>query len=291
VKAFDYHAPRTLDEAVALVAEHGPTAKLLAGGTDLIIFMQDGKLAPEVIIDITRIAALNGIEYSEKTGLRLGAGTKMRAIESSPVIQQYYPHLVHGAAEVGSIQMRNLATIGGNVCTASPAGDTLPPLLAGDAVAVLVGPDGEREVPLDAFWTGPGQTVMAPHELLKALRLPPPGPRSSGAYFKLAERKAMDLAFVGVAATVTLNGGGDAIEDVRIALGAVAPTVIRATDAEAILRGEPIDDARLGQAGRAAREATHPISDQRASADYRLAMVDALTQRVVRRAVRAAMSP
>jgi carbon-monoxide dehydrogenase medium subunit len=278
---FEYFAPATVEEAVALLAEHGPDAKVLAGGTDVLIFMRDGKLRPKVVVDITKIPGLDTIACDE-TGLHLGALATMRAVEKDAVIAAHYPHLVSSIREVGGIQIRNLATVMGNVCNSSPAADTIPPLLTMDAVVRLVGPRGERTVPLSGFFTGPGKNVMEPGELAVELTVPAPAAHTGGAYYKLAGRRAMDIAFVGVAAQVARDNG--TITDVKIALGAVAPTPVRAAAAEDLLRGQALTEGLLEQAGQAALSVASPISDQRASAEYRRAMVPVLTKRMVRQA-------
>ncbi|MDE2993786.1 MAG: xanthine dehydrogenase family protein subunit M [Chloroflexota bacterium] len=284
VREFDYYAPETLAEATALLTEHGAAARIIAGGTDLIIFMNDKVMAPQVVIDVSRIPDLTGLCFDPETGLRIGAATKYRTIELSAEVKQHYPYLQQGAEEVGSVQIRNLGTPGGNVATASPAGDFLTPLLAGAATARLASSRGERTVPLDEFFLGPRQTVLAADEIIVDLHLPAPPPRTSGLYIKHCERRQMDLAFVGVAVSVTLAAGNGVVQDARIALGAVAPTPLRATAAEAAVRGQSLDAATLVAAGRLAAEVTNPISDVRSSAEYRRTMTDVLTQRALRQA-------
>ena len=202
----------------------------------------------------------------------------------SAEVKQHYPYLQQGAEEVGSVQIRNLGTPGGNIATASPAGDFLTPLLAGAASARLASSRGERTVPLDEFFLGPRQTVLADDEIIVDLHLPAPPPRTSGLYIKHCERRQMDLAFVGVAVSVTLAADDGVVQDARIALGAVAPTPLRATAAEEAVRGQSLDDATLAAAGRLAAEVTNPISDVRSSAEYRRTMTDVLTQRALRQA-------
>lgn len=284
MREFEYAQPATLDEAVALLRDLGPRAKLLAGGTDLILLMQAGVLSPDYLIDVRQIPELTVLDYDDAAGLTLGAAVTLRRIETSPLLRAKYPHLASSAGEIGSVQVRNLGTAGGNVCNATPSADTAPALITLGARAHIVGPRGERTVPLEEFFTGPRRTVLAPDELLVDLRVPPPAPRSSGAYVKLANRPAMDVAFVGVAATIELAPGGGAIQSAKIALGAVAPTPIRAPKAEELLRGRQPDPELLEAAGRAAAEASRPISDVRASAEYRREMVAVLTRRAVREA-------
>ncbi|MCC6627173.1 MAG: xanthine dehydrogenase family protein subunit M [Chloroflexi bacterium] len=283
MKDFAYHTPLSLDQALALLAEHRGTAKIAAGGTDLMLQLQDGLWAPDHVIDVRRVPELGVLAFDTAAGLTVGAATPLRRIETSAVVREQYPQLASAAGEVGSIQIRNAATLGGNIGTATPSGDTLPALVSLGATARIASARGERTVPVEAVFTGVRRTVLEPDELLVDLRIPPPPPRSSGAYIKLATRPQMDLAIVGVAATVTLNG--DTIKAVSICLGAVAPTPVRAREAEAILTGHAPTEERLAQAGAAAAGAARPISDVRGSAEYRREQCDLLTRRAVRLAV------
>jgi carbon-monoxide dehydrogenase medium subunit len=215
--------------------------------------------------------------------LTLGALATVRQVETSPLVQQHYPGLAQAARELGSIQVRNRATVAGNICRASPSADTPPPLIAADARVTLFNPAGERSLPLEEFFTGPGQTVLAPNEILLVITAPPPPPHTGHVYLKHGRRRAMELATVGVAVRVTL--AGDVCRTVRIVLGAVAPTALRATEAESLLTGIAPDDERIEQAARAAMAAARPISDVRASADYRREMVGVLTRRAIRQAL------
>lgn len=276
MREFRYLEPRTVPEACRMLAEHAGRAKLLAGGTDLVIQMHTGRHQPEAIIYVGRIPELHGIRFDERTGLVVGPLTTMRELELHPVVRERYPTLARGAAEVGSVQIRNLATLGGNLCNASPSADTSPSLLSLDARVQITGTSGERTVPVGRFWTGPGQTDLGPDEMVTGILLPTPLPGTRAFYYKLAVRKAMDLAIVGMAVSLVRQNGG--CRDVRIALGAVAPTVIRATEAEQLIAAEP---RRIDEAAQLAMEATRPISDQRASAEYRREMARVLTRRAL----------
>lgn len=281
---FEYFEPKTLSEAVSLLKEHASKAKILAGGTDLITQMEDKLVRPEYVINLKRIPGLEDIGTND-SGVRIGALTKMRVIQKSSLIIQKYPALAEAAGEVGSVQIRNLATLGGNVCNASPAGDTLPALLALEATIKIAGPSGERTIPIREFFLGPRKTVLADGEIVMSFFLPTPPPHSGSKYIKLTIRRLMDLAFVGVAAAVTMDGmDGKVCQDVKIALGAVAPTVIRATNAENMLKGQTLTDDLLMRAGDSAAQESKPISDLRASAEYRREMVAVLTRRAVKAA-------
>lgn len=289
MKDFIYCAPTTVSEALELLARHRERAKILAGGTDLMLLMQDGVFTPDYVVSVRGIPELNRLAFDPKGGLTLGAATPLRQIETSPLVQRYYPHLASAAGEIGSVQIRNLASAGGNVCTATPSGDILPSLISLEATARVASTRGERLIPLEGFFTGPRRTVLEPDELLIELRIPAPRPRSSGAYIKLDTRPQMDLAMVGVAATVTLQPNDSVIDRVTICLGAVAPTPIRAREAEEILTGRAPTDDVLAAAGQAAARAARPISDVRASAEYRREQCDLMTRRVVRMAVERAL--
>ena len=275
---FDYREARTIDEAVETLSRDDG-GRVVAGATDVLIRWRQGVWQPRYVLNIKRIAGLDGVQYDPAKGLRLGALTKVRTLEQHPLIRQHYPALAQAAAAFAGVQIRNLATVGGNVCNASPAGDTLPALLAYDAVCHIVGPDSARVAPLAEFFQGPSQTALQPAELLVELRLPPPLPHTGALYIKHSPRHSMDIATVGVAAVVSLENG--VCRQVRMALGAVAPTVIRAAEAEALLTGQAPEAARLQQAAQAAEAAARPIDDIRGAAAHRRAVVAPLAQRTL----------
>jgi carbon-monoxide dehydrogenase medium subunit len=279
MREFQYLEPRTVAEACRMLGEHGGRARLLAGGTDLVVQMNAARYHPEAVIYLGRLPELQGIRFDPSSGLTVGSLATMRELELHPAVRERYPSLARGAAEVGSVQIRNLATLGGNLCNASPSADTATSLLSLDAQVRIAGPGGERTVPVGQFWTGPGRTDLKPDELVTAIQLPAPAPGTRSFYYKLAVRKAMDLAMVGIAVSLARQNGS--AKNVRIALGAVAPVVLRATEAEKLVEAGPVDPARLEEAARLAMEASRPISDQRASADYRRHMVRALTHRAL----------
>ena len=279
MRNFEFFEPATLAEASRLFAQEH--AQLLAGGTDLVIGMKALTEAPQSVISLQKIPGLAGITTESDNSISVGAMTSVRAVELSADIQQHHTALAEGAGEIGSIQIRNLATIGGNIAHASPAADTVAGLLVADAQVDIASADGERTVPIDELFTGPGQTVLAPGEIITRFRLP--SPASGSHYIKHKIREVMDLAFIGVAASVNLDNG--VITDARIGLAAVAPTPIRATEAEDLLKGNELTAELLTQAGEAAAAAASPISDLRCSAEHRSEMVDVLTRRTVQEAV------
>jgi carbon-monoxide dehydrogenase medium subunit len=284
VRDFEYHAPRTLDEAIALLDRYEANARLLAGGTDLVIQMTDRLVSPEHVIDLKMIEELKRFEWDAETGLTIGAAVPFRRLETSPEVRRYYPGMYEAAAEVGSWQIRNQATPGGNLCTASPACEIGPILYALEAQVEIGGPKGRRRLPIQQFITGVRRTVLEPNELLLSIQVPHPGERAASHYIKLKERQKMDIAFVGVAAAVELEPGDGVVREARIALGAVAPTPVRAPRAEATLRGKRLTDELLAEAGQEAARTATPIVDVRASAEYRTEMVDVLTRRALRQA-------
>jgi aerobic carbon-monoxide dehydrogenase medium subunit len=283
---FEYLEPSTLDEAVALLGRHGEAAHVLAGGTDLLVEIREHLRRPRYVMNIKRIPGMSGLSYDPQAGLRVGALVTARELELMPDVQRHYPGLAQALRELGSIQVRNRATLAGNICRASPSADTLPPLIADGARVRLHGGAGARELPLEEFFTGPGRTQLRPDELLTEIVVPPPPARCGKAYIKHGRRKAMELATVGVAVNVRLENGR--FGEVRICLGAVAPTAIRAARAEALLAGQAPDAARIAEAAQAAREESRPISNVRGSAEYRREMVAVLTRRALEQAVRAA---
>ena len=279
---FEYFEPRTLPEAAGILADAQGKASLLAGGTDLLVEIKEHIRQPDYVVNLKRIPGLDGLEFDSAHGLRIGALATARTVETSPVIAQHYAGLAAAVRELGSIQVRNRATVVGNLCRASPSADTAPPLLADDARIRIFGPRGERELPLGEFFTGPGKTVLALGEIVVSLSLPSPLPHTGKVYIKHGRRKAMELATVGIAVSLTLDGSR--CQAVRIVLGAVAPTPIRARAAEAVLHGVAIDEAVIQAAALAAMNEARPISDVRSSADYRRQMVKIQTARALRAA-------
>jgi CO/xanthine dehydrogenase FAD-binding subunit len=275
--------PESVDECVGVLAEHGPDARVVAGGTDLLPGMKNGALKPAWVVDLGGVAELKVLEVDSNGELRLGAAVNARTVELAPAIRASYPALAESAALVGSVQIRNLATLGGNVCNATPSADTAPPLVALDAVAVIAGPKGRRQVPLADFFVGVRQTVLEPDELLVEFVIPAPrgqnGAQSGGNYRRHTPRRELDIAVVGVASQLTLEGGR--CTKARIVLGAVAPIPVRASAAEDSLVGQAVTPEAIERAAELALEAARPISDQRGSADYRRHLVRVLTRRTL----------
>jgi carbon-monoxide dehydrogenase medium subunit len=279
-EAFDFHQPATLQEASRLLKENGPGGRFLAGGTDLVIAMKEKGLLPRYIVDLKRLPGLSGIRENSDGSISLGALTTLHEIETSALIKKKYPFLAQSAAEVGSIQIRNRATIGGNMANASPSADTSPALMALGASASIASASGERKMAIEEFFKGPGQNAMSPDEILTEITIPKTSANLVGEYIKFSPREMMDLAYVGVAVVYNL-AKDKKCSGVRIVLGAVAPTPIRAKRAEAALEGQALSEALAEKVGQIATEEAKPISDVRSSADYRRAMVGTMTKRAL----------
>jgi CO/xanthine dehydrogenase FAD-binding subunit len=277
--------PTSINEARAIVKEKGPGGRFLAGGTDLLIAVKEKGLAPSYVVDLKRIPGLAGIREEKDGSVTIGALTTMREVETSPIILKKYPFLAQSAAEVGSVQIRNRATIGGNMANATPSADVAPALLVLEAKAKIAGLNGERTIELEKLFRGPGQTIMSPEEILTAITIPPVSPALVGEYIKFSPREMMDLAYVGVAVALVLNGSEKRCEKARIALGAVSPTPMRARRAEALLEKQILTEALAEKAGAEAAAESKPISDVRSSADYRREMVRVNTKRAILNAV------
>ena len=279
MRRFEMILPGNVKECLQALAEHGAAAKLVAGGTDLLPQLKNHLLKPGVVVDLSGVAPLRQLTQ-DASGLRIGAAVTARELERDARLQKpAWRGLAESGALVGSVQVRHLATVGGNICNAAPSADMIPPLLALDAVAVIAGPRGERRVPLRDFITGVRTTVLGPDELLVELVVPDPGPQSGGAYLRHTPRRELDIAVVGVGSQVTLAGA--VCRKARIALAAVAPTPVHATAAERALEGQPLTAEKIEEAARLAVEAARPISDQRGSAEFRRHLVRVLTRRTL----------
>ena len=286
---FAYHAPTTIDEAFSLLAHYGAKAKVLAGGTDLLVNMKKKLLSPEQIISLNRIEGLNEVSYQNGTSLFIGPLSTAANLSNSKLIQERIPVLAQGAGRLGSPLIRNRATLGGNLITARPASDLAPPLLVLSAEVVLKGPQGERTIPLEKFFLGPGQTAIQVDEILTQILIPKT--QGAGTYIKLGTRKALEIALVNAASFLELAPDGS-IKQARVALGAVAPIPLLAPSAAKILVGakpKNENDPVFQEAAQAAAQDSKPITDHRGSADYRQDMVKILTLRTLKDAYRQLM--
>ena len=287
MRRFEYLEPRNLRQAIRMLQQHGENARVVAGSTDFLVRWRAGFWHPDFVVNIQHLPGLGRLTFSRSNGLRLGALVTIQALEQHPAVRRHYPALAAAAASFAGVQVRNLATVGGNICNASPSGDTLPALLAYGAECRLAGPDGQRQVSLDQLFTGPGRSVLAHDEVLTEITLPPPAPGTGSLYIKHSPRGAMDIATVGVASALSVDRSG-VCTDAKIALGAVAPTPLRARDAEDLLRGRTLDAELLQAAADAAMAQATPIDDVRGTAQYRRQMVGVLARRTLERSAEAA---
>jgi carbon-monoxide dehydrogenase medium subunit len=279
--SFQYHAPASIDEAVALAARFGDDARFLAGGTDLIVQWRRGRIAPRHVVSLARVAGLDGVSVNGE--IALGARVTHRRIEREPAFGGALRALPEAAAVVGGHQTRNVGTVGGNIANASPAADVVPVLLALDAAVTLRSTAGERTLALDDFLAGPGETRRRPDELLTLVRAPALAPGSATAFLKAGRRRAMEISLVCVVARITLDPERRRCVAARVALGAVGPRAMRAREAERALLDRPLDDEAVEAAARAAAAECRPIGDVRASERYRRHLTRALVARAIRR--------
>jgi len=275
---FEYLEPTTVQDCIEMLGQYGPEARLLAGGTDLVVKLRTGALRPRVVITLGLIKELRALKKNHDGSVEIGSMQTLREVERAQLLGDGFDLLRRGAGCVSSMQVRNVATLGGNSCNASPAADTVPGLIAAGARALLTGKEGSRDLPLEQFFLAPGQTALRSDEILTGFRIPAPPARSGSCYKKFAIRGEVDLAIVGVAASLTLGDDGRYIKEARIVLGAVAPTPLRSRKAEEMLSGQYAKKDLFMEAARVAAEESRPISDQRASASYRKEMIRVWTR-------------
>ncbi|MBI3978949.1 MAG: xanthine dehydrogenase family protein subunit M [Chloroflexi bacterium] len=285
MKAFEYTAPGTLAEAVALLQEKGPRARPFAGGTDLLVQMRAGRLDLDWLVDVKRVPDVNVLAYDPHQGLTLGAAVPCYRIYEDAAIGRAYPALIDAVRQIGGIQIQGRASVGGNLCNSSPSGDAISALIALSASCLIAGPNGTRRVPVEAFCTGPGRNVLGPAELLVQIAVPPPQPNGGARYLRFTPRNEMDIAVVGVGASVVLDADHRQFVSARVALAAVAPTPVYAEAAGAALAGQPISEESIRRAAELAQAAARPITDMRGTAEYRTYLVGVLTRRALAGAV------
>ena len=280
----EYLRPKSMDEAISLNQRYGEKARYIAGGTDVIVKIKERQIRPEYLISLRGIPGLDQITYQEGE-LRIGALVTHRALELSAVIRKHFPILTDAVGNIGSVQIRNVATIGGNIVNAVPSADGATPLIALGAKIRLAGPKGERTMVLEDFFTGPGQTVLRQGEILREFIVPRLPPRTGGAYWKHMRRAAMELPILGVSVLLSLAEDMQTCEEARIGLGVMAPTPMRAKKAEAILRGKKLSADILEEAGKVAASESKPRDTARGEAWYRREMVEVLIPRLGRIAI------
>ena len=274
-----YLAPTTLDEAIKAFASAGSAGRILAGGTDLLVQMRSGAVKPGVIVDIKKIAEMTAIEQTADGGFRIGAAVPGAVLSEHPRFGKVWPGVLEAINLIGSTQVQGRASAGGNLCNGSPAGDSVPALVAAGAVVTLQGPNGRREMAVENVPAGPGRTNLKPGEILVSFSLPPRPPGSSDAYLRMIPRTEMDIAVVGVGVSLTLKDG--VCTAARVGLGAVAPTVLLVEAAARALVGSKLDDAALNAAAAACSAACRPIDDKRGTIVYRTKVAGVLLKRTV----------
>ncbi len=283
---FEYLEPGTLRECVEMLGHYGSEARLLAGGTDLVVKLRSGTLRPRAVITLGIIKELRTLKRNSDGSVEIGAMQTLREVERADLLRDDFDLIRRGAGCVSSMQVRNVATLGGNSCNASPAADTVPGLIAAGAQALIMGKEGERMLPLEEFFLGPGQTALRGDEILTGFRMSARPPHSGSSYKKFAIRGEVDLAIVGVAASLVLGSDDRYIKEARVVLGAVGPTPLRSRKAEKMLSGQHAKKDLFIEAARIAAEESKSISDQRASAQYRKEMVRVWTRYALEEAFR-----
>jgi carbon-monoxide dehydrogenase medium subunit len=284
---FDYIAPRTVDEAVSLLVKGGAGTRVMAGGTDMLVKMRHRLLVPERIVSLKRIAGLEAITFDKQSGLTIGAMALLADVAAHADIRRYYPSVALAAAGTANVQVRNMGTVVGNLCNASPSADNAPTLMAMGASVEIAGPDGHRQVALDRFFQGPGLTALKTGEIVTSIFIPLPPAGCGTAYHSLSQRGKLDCSAVGVGAMVVL--AGKRCKDARLVVGACAPVPMRTPGAEKLLIEKALTDDLIRKAATAASEETAPISDVRASASYRWKMVTVLAIRALTEARKMAL--
>ena len=274
MKEFEYLKPNSIKETISILSRFGEKAQILNGGTDLIVGIRDKILQPEYVVDIKTIPHLNKITYNEREGLTIGTTVTLNEISDSKIVRTHYPILAEACKTVGSYLVRNRATLVGNICNASPAADTAPSLLVLDAKVNIVGPDGEKIVPLNQFFVGVKKNILKKEEVVISVTVPPLRDKWTGVYLKQGRRKDVDLATVGVAIVCIRD-------EIRIALGAVAPIPVRVFKTEELLKGKIIDEPLLEETAKSALAEVSPISDIRSSKEYRKEIVKVLIRRAI----------
>ncbi len=286
--AFDYATPESVADAVVMLSDHGKNACVLAGGTDLIVQLRENRRRTDLVVDVKKIAELNELSCDTATGLKIGAAVPCYRIYGNAEIAGAYPGLMDAARLVGGTGIQGRASLGGNLCNASPAGDTIPPMIVLGGEAEIAGPNGTHSVAVEDFCTAPGRTVLEDGEFLVSLHFPAPAPNSGAFYRRFIPRNEMDIAVVGVGASVVLSEDKSSFVSARIAVGAVAPTPLFVREAGEALGGQPVSDETIQRAADIARDAARPISDMRGTAEYRKHLTSVLTRRVVQGAVQRA---
>ncbi|MCB0061659.1 MAG: xanthine dehydrogenase family protein subunit M [Caldilineaceae bacterium] len=285
MQAFDFVAAQSVDEVIGLLAEKGDMARVLSGGTDLLVALREGRRKAELVIDVKGLPETTELSFDAEKGLTLGAAVPCHRMYNDGKIAAAYNGLMDSAHLIGGTQIQGRASMGGNLCNASPAADSIPNLIAYGAVCNIAGPNGRRQLPVEEFCTGPGRTALGNGEFLVSLELPAPKAGFGAAYLRFIPRNEMDIAVVGVGAAVQLDESRSKFVSARIALGAVAPTPLYVEEAGASLVGKSVNEDAVAEAAKIAQAAAKPISDMRGTAEYRKHLVGVLTRRTLQKAI------
>jgi CO/xanthine dehydrogenase FAD-binding subunit len=285
MQSFDYVAPKSSDEVLKLMADKNGDARILCGGTDLIVQLREGRRKTKLVIDIKNIPELTQITFDSQTGLTIGAAASCQKICSDSYVCNFYPGLLDAVALIGGIQIQNRASVGGNLCNASPAADSIPALIVHEASCNIIGPNGERKIPVEEFCLAPGRNALQSGEFLASISIPPPRERFGAHYLRFIPRNEMDIAEVGAGASVILDEDGSRFASAQIALGAVAPTPLLASDAGAFLVGKAVTRENIQKAARLAQSIARPITDLRGTAEHRKHLCVVLVQRALEKAI------
>lgn len=288
MQSFDYAAPKSAEEVLQLLAGKNGDARILAGGTDLLVQLREGRRKAKLVIDVKNIPELIQVTFDPQDGLRIGAAASCSQICSGQNVGKYYPGLVDAIRLIGGVQIQNRASVGGNLCNASPAADAIPALIVHEAVCHIMGLNGSRTLPVEEFCIAPGKNAMQPGEFLTSITAPPPKERFGAGYLRFIPRNEMDIAVVGAGASVVLDADGERFVTSRIALGAVAPTPLPASEAGAFLAGKAVTRENVKEAARMAQAAAKPITDLRGTAEHRKHLVAVLVERTLDKAVQRA---
>ncbi len=285
MQAFDYVRASSMDQVLSLLAQNGDNARILSGGTDLLVALREGRRQASLVIDVKGLSETSQIEYSPQNGLKFGASVPCYRLYANNEIATVYNGLMDSARLIGGVQIQGRASIGGNLCNASPAADSIPTLIAYSTICVIAGPNGVRELPVEDFCIAPGRNALQSGEFLVSLKLPPIKPGFGAAYLRFIPRNEMDIAVVGVGASVQLDESRNNFVSARISLGAVAPKPLYVAEAGAALAGKPVNAANIEEAARIAQDAAKPISDMRGTAEHRKHLSAVITRRTLEKAI------
>lgn len=285
MQSFEYIAPKSAEEVATLLAGKNGDAQILAGGTDLLVQLREGRRQAKLVIDVKNIPELTQVTFDSTNGLRIGAAASCHEICSDPNVSEHYPGLVDGIHLIGGVQIQNRASVGGNLCNASPAGDSIPALIVHEAICHITGTNSMRTLPVEEFCIAPGKNTLQSGEFLTSISVPRPKEKFGASYLRFIPRNEMDIAVVGAGASVVLDADGKRIISARIALGAVAPTPLFASDAGAFLSGKEVTRKNLKEAARMAQSIAKPITDLRGTAEHRKHLAAVLVERTLDKAI------